>query len=144
MAWRVMDYTEDDVDRLLRDNERELTRLAAAAAELRLITGKGESRSGMTSAVVDADGRLQSVVFSPRVLRLDVRTLAEEVVQAVRQAQEDQGRQAHELLAVPQSQIVGLEEIQRQFAEFQDRFGAETAERNDRLRRLGERDPRDF
>ncbi|MFI6733793.1 YbaB/EbfC family nucleoid-associated protein [Nonomuraea sp. NPDC050451] len=144
MAWRVMDYTEDDVDKLLRDNERELTRLAAAAAELRLITGKGESRSGMTTAVVDADGRLQSVVFSPRVLRLDVRTLAEEVVQAVRQAQEDQGRQAQELLAVPPSQIVGLEEIQRQFAEFQDMFGAETAERNDRLRRLGERDPRDF
>ncbi|WP_431915727.1 YbaB/EbfC family nucleoid-associated protein [Nonomuraea jabiensis] len=144
MAWRVMDYTDDDVDKLLRDNERELTRLAAAAAELQLITGKGESRSGLTTAVVDADGRLQSVVFSPRVLRLDVRTLAEEVVQAVRQAQEDQGRQAQELLAVPQSQVIGLEEIQRQFAEFRDMFGAETAERNDRLRRLGDQDPRDI
>lgn len=138
-----MDYTEDDVDKLLRDNERELNRLAAAAAELQLITGKGESRSGLTTAVVNADGMLQSVDFSPRVLRLDIRALAEEVVQAVRQAQEDQGRQAQELLAVPPSQVVGLEEIQRQFAEFQDMFGAETAERNDRLRRLRERDPRD-
>ncbi|MFI7127469.1 YbaB/EbfC family nucleoid-associated protein [Nonomuraea sp. NPDC050153] len=143
MAWRVMDYTEDDVDKLLRDNERELNRLAAAAAELQLITGKGESRSGLTTAVVNADGMLQSVDFSPRVLRLDIRALAEEVVQAVRQAQEDQGRQAQELLAVPPSQVLGLDEIQRQFAEFQDVFGAETAERNDRLRRLRERDPRD-
>ncbi|WP_433437706.1 YbaB/EbfC family nucleoid-associated protein [Nonomuraea sp. CA-141351] len=143
MAWRVMDYTEDDVDKLLRDNERELARLAAAAAELQLITGKGESRSGLTTAVVNAEGMLQSVDFSPRVLRLDIRALAEEVVQAVRQAQEDQGRQAQELLAVPQSQIIGLEEIQQQFAEFQDMFRAETADRNDRLRRLGERDPRD-
>jgi DNA-binding protein YbaB len=138
-----MDYTEHDVEALLKENERELTRLAEAATGLREIIGKGESRSGLTTAVVNADGHLQGVTFSPRVLRMDVAGLAEEVVQAVRQAQEDQERQARELLAVPASQQIGLEDIQRQFAEFREAFGAETAGRNDRLRRLGERDPRD-
>ncbi|GAA3242645.1 hypothetical protein GCM10020216_069410 [Nonomuraea helvata] len=138
-----MDYTEHDMDELLKANERELARLAAVADDLRSISGKGESRSGLTTAVVDADGRLQRVTFSPRVLRLDLAALAEEVVQAVRQAQEDQDRQAQELLAVPESQRIGLEDIQRQFSEFHELFSAETADRNDRIRRLGERDPRD-
>ncbi|GAA3527013.1 hypothetical protein GCM10022419_002220 [Nonomuraea rosea] len=138
-----MDYSEHDVEELLKENERELSRLADAAAGLRDIIGKGESRSGLATAVVDADGRLQSLTLSPRVLRMDVGALAEEVVQAVRQAQENQDRQARELLAVPGSQQIGLAEIQRQFTEFQEMFGAETAGRNDRLRRLAERDPRD-
>ncbi|MFC4115564.1 YbaB/EbfC family nucleoid-associated protein [Nonomuraea zeae] len=143
MTWRPMDYTEHDVERLLKENEREVARLAEAAEGLRDIVGKGESRSGLATAVVDADGRLRSVTLSPRVLRMDVAALAEEVVQAVRQAQDDQDRQARELLAVPAGQQLGLEEIQRQFAEFQETFAAETAGRNERLRRLGERDPRD-
>lgn len=138
-----MEYSEHDVDELLRENENELRRLAEAAAGLREISGKGESRSGLTTAVVDAGGRLQSVAFSARVLRLDVAGLAEEVVQAVRQAQEDQDRQARELLAVPDSQVVGLEEIHREFEELHQSFAEETSARNDRLRRLGSEDPRD-
>ncbi|SEG99445.1 YbaB/EbfC DNA-binding family protein [Nonomuraea solani] len=138
-----MDYNEHDVEELLKENERELLRLAGAAGDLRQITGTGESRSGLAKAVVDADGRLQSMVLAPRVLRLDVTTLAEEVVEAVRKAQEDQDRQARELLAVPDSQLVGLEEIQRQFEEFHQAFRTETGDRNERIRRLGDRDPYD-
>ncbi|WP_043620962.1 YbaB/EbfC family nucleoid-associated protein [Nonomuraea candida] len=138
-----MEFSEHDVDNLLKENERELLRLADASAELRHVIGKGESRSGLTRAVVDADGRLQSVTFAPRVLRLDVAALAEEVVQAVRGAQEDQDRQARELLGAAGATPPALEDVQRQFAEFRELFGAETIERNDRLRRLSERDPRD-
>lgn len=138
-----MDYTEHDVDELLRENERELRRLAEAAGELGRISGKGESRSGLTTAVVDAAGRLESVAFSARVQRLETAALAEEVVQAVRAAQEDQDRQARELLAVPASQQIALEDIQRQFDEFHQSFRAESADRKERLRRLGDEDPRD-
>ncbi|WP_080042977.1 YbaB/EbfC family nucleoid-associated protein [[Actinomadura] parvosata] len=142
MAWHAMDYTENDIDRLMRENQRELRDLADAAQSLREVVGRGESRSGLTKAVVDADGRLQSVTFAPRVLRLDVAALQDEVVQAVRQAQEDQDRQTRGVLGVPEAQL-GLEDIQRQFEEFRDLFAAETSERNLRMRRLAERDPYD-
>ncbi|MFG2077419.1 YbaB/EbfC family nucleoid-associated protein [Nonomuraea maritima] len=138
-----MDFTEHDVDELLRENEWELRRLAEASANLRHVSGKGESRSGLTSAVVDADGRLRSVTFSPRVLRLDTAALAEEVVQAVRQAQDDQDRQARELLAVPDAHTLGPAEIARQFEEFHEAFRTESADRNERLRRMAATDPRD-
>ncbi|WP_049570641.1 YbaB/EbfC family nucleoid-associated protein [Nonomuraea sp. SBT364] len=135
-----MEYNEHDVDELLRENERELGRLAEAAAALREITGRGESRSGLTTATVDAAGRLQDVSFSPRIMRLDAAAVAEEVVQAVRQAQEDQDRQARAHLGVPMDHQVSLEEIHRRFTDFHESFRAETAERNDRMRRLAVND----
>jgi DNA-binding protein YbaB len=138
-----MEYNEHDLDELLRENERELGRLAEAASALREITGKGESRSGMTTATVDADGRLQTVTFSARIMRLEAAAVAEEVVQAVRQAQEDQDRQARERLAVPGAEQIDLAEIHRQFTDFHESFRAETVERNGRMRRLGDRNPWD-
>jgi DNA-binding protein YbaB len=136
-----MEFDEHKLDELLRENERTLRDLADAAADLAEFTGRGESRSGLTSAEIGPDGRLRDVRFAARAMRLEAADLSEEVVQAVRQAQDDLERQARERLAVPMDQEIGLEAVRSQFEELKESFVMETGERNARLRRL--REPRD-
>ncbi|MFC7648189.1 YbaB/EbfC family nucleoid-associated protein [Streptosporangium lutulentum] len=124
----------------MRDSERSQRDLTAAMTDLREITGSGESRSGLVSARVGADGRVTGVKIASRGMRLDSDSLSEEVLEAVQAAQDDQERQARELVALPLGGEDVIKTVQRRFGEIQDSFSAEMGERIARLERMKHRD----
>ncbi|GAA4940458.1 DNA-binding protein YbaB [Nonomuraea thailandensis] len=124
------DFNPDDLDGLLRDSERSLRELTSMIGELQSISGAGESRSGAVTATVDANGRLDQLKLAPRASRMELDELTEEIVQAVRAAQDDQTRRTMALIPVsPQLGNVSLEEIQHRFDEIQDSFTRDMHER---------------
>ncbi|UBU14587.1 YbaB/EbfC family nucleoid-associated protein [Nonomuraea gerenzanensis] len=124
------DFNPDDLDSLLRDSERSLRELTSMIGELQSISGAGESRSGAVTATVDANGRLDQLKLAARASRMELDELTEEIVQAVRAAQDDQTRKTMALIPVsPQLTGVSVEEIQRRFDEIQDSFTRDMHER---------------
>lgn len=123
------DFHPDDLDRVISESERSLRTLAGALDGLGTVTGQGESRSGAVTARVDADGRLDDLRLAARASRMELDELTEEIVQAVRAAQDDQARRLRE--AVPQPSYGGLsaESITRQFQDLQDDFSRQMNER---------------
>lgn len=121
------DLLPENLERMVKDSEESLRRLADMTDELDSITGKGKSRSGMVEAVVDNGGRLDRIELEPRAMRLSSAELSEEIVEAVRAAQDSAQRQGEELLA----QAMGgdaarfpldLDALQRQTKDIQDSF----------------------
>ncbi|TMR21684.1 YbaB/EbfC family nucleoid-associated protein [Nonomuraea turkmeniaca] len=92
------DIRDRDLDEIGRQGERMLGWLETAQEELDKIVGVGQGPSGQVKAAVDPNGRVLEVTFGPRALRLDSRTLAEEVLAAVRLGREESERQARELM----------------------------------------------
>jgi DNA-binding protein YbaB len=92
----------DDWDEDIRRAEDEADRILAwvdgAQAGLDEITGTGESPSGQVKATVAANGRILDVTIEPRAMRMDSRTLSEEVLAAVAQAGLDVTRRTEELI----------------------------------------------
>jgi DNA-binding protein YbaB len=124
------DFNPDDLDSLLRDSERSLRELTGMIGELQSISGAGESRNGTVTATVDANGRLDQLKLAARASRMELDELTEEIVQAVRAAQDDQARKTMALIPVsPQLNNISLEEIQRRFDEAQNSFTRDMHER---------------
>ncbi|MGP3958228.1 YbaB/EbfC family nucleoid-associated protein [Nonomuraea sp. 3N208] len=92
------DIKTGQLDELGRQGERMLAWLETAQEELDKIVGIGQGRSGQVKAAVDPNGRVLEVTFGPRALRLDSKTLAEEVLAAVRLGREESERQVHDLM----------------------------------------------
>ncbi|MEV4161148.1 YbaB/EbfC family nucleoid-associated protein [Nonomuraea dietziae] len=132
-----MDYTDqEDLDRVVLDTERQMRDLLDAMKGLSEITGVGESRSGLVTARVDSEGRISDVTLSGRAMRLEGQELSQEVVEAVRAAQEDHERRARASLAGPLADETSPEAIRRGFEELQDSYARESADRIDRIRRV--------
>ncbi|GAA4233972.1 DNA-binding protein YbaB [Streptosporangium album] len=134
------EFRLDDLDHVVRDSERSLRDLTAAMAGLGEITGSGESRSGLVSARVGADGRVTGVTIASRGMRLDSDALSREVVEAVQAAQDAHGRQARELAAPPLGGEDAIQTVQREFEGLQQSFAAEMGERIARWERMKDRD----
>ncbi|HEX4812812.1 MAG TPA: YbaB/EbfC family nucleoid-associated protein [Nonomuraea sp.] len=94
----LTDLTDGDLEEIGRQGERMLAWVESAQEEIGRIAATGESASGQVRATVDPNGRVLDVAFGPRALRLDSRTLAEEVLEAVRVGREEAERQAYELM----------------------------------------------
>ncbi|GAA3078379.1 YbaB/EbfC family nucleoid-associated protein [Streptosporangium carneum] len=92
------DIREEDLVRADEQADRVLAWIEEAQAGLDEVTGTGEGASGQVTARVTAEGRVLDVAFGPRAMRLDSRTLAEEVVSAVARARLDAARQTDELM----------------------------------------------
>ncbi|MFG2073389.1 YbaB/EbfC family nucleoid-associated protein [Nonomuraea maritima] len=91
-------FRDDDIARAEEEAERILAWTDRAQAELQELTGTGESPSGQVTAVVAASGRVVEVSLRPRAMRLDSRTLSEEVLAAVASAGHDVTRRVEELI----------------------------------------------
>ncbi|MGP3956531.1 YbaB/EbfC family nucleoid-associated protein [Nonomuraea sp. 3N208] len=91
-------YSDAELAREAALADRALAWIERAQAEIAAVKGVGESRSGQVVATVTADGKVLGVSIKERAMRLDSRTLAEEVLAALRQAGLDAARQADELI----------------------------------------------
>ncbi|MEU5864815.1 YbaB/EbfC family nucleoid-associated protein [Nonomuraea sp. NPDC047529] len=134
-----IDFNPDDLDRVISESERSVRNLAGMLDELSLVTGQGESRSGAVTARVDADGRLEELRLAPRASRLELDELTEEIVQAVRTAQDDQSRRLRDV--IPPASFGGLsaEAVTRQFQDLQDGLSRELNDRFDALEAIRRR-----
>ncbi|WP_432925838.1 YbaB/EbfC family nucleoid-associated protein [Microbispora sp. CA-135349] len=92
------DIREEDLARAEEQAERIDAWMERARAGLDEITGTGEAASGQVTVTVSADGLVLNVAFGPRAMRLDSRTLAEEVRAAVSRARLDAVRRTRELI----------------------------------------------
>ncbi|MBB4937757.1 DNA-binding protein YbaB [Streptosporangium album] len=78
--------------------EKMLAWIEGAQSEIDEIVGVGEGASDRIKVTTAANGKVLDVVFEPRALRLDSRTLAEEVLSAVKQARSDAERKIQDLM----------------------------------------------
>ncbi|TQS17709.1 YbaB/EbfC family nucleoid-associated protein [Microbispora hainanensis] len=92
------DIREEDLARAEEQAERVHAWAERARGDLEEITGTGEAASGQVTATVSAEGTVLDVTFGPRAMRLDSRTLAEEVRAAVSRARLDAARRTRELI----------------------------------------------
>ncbi|WP_180903191.1 YbaB/EbfC family nucleoid-associated protein [Nonomuraea indica] len=121
------DLDPANLERLVRESEESVRRLADATAELEAISGTGRSRSELVSAEVDNGGGIRRVAIDPRAMRLGSEELSEQVCEAVRAAQEDVQRQGLELLTLAVGAdatraAVDLDALQRQLQDVQSTF----------------------
>lgn len=109
------------------------------ASEDEDLRGFGEAGRGLVGATVGADGLLERVRIAPRALRLDSQELEEQVLAAVRAAQQDRlargGEPADDLPPdlAPETMAKRLDEFE---AEALGRFSQMNASLDDLLRRL--------
>ncbi|MEU7896854.1 YbaB/EbfC family nucleoid-associated protein [Nonomuraea sp. NPDC049152] len=124
----------EDLDRVILDTERQMRDVLAAMNGLSEITGAGESRSGLVHATVDAEGKLTDVKLSGRAMRLEGHELAEEIIEAVRAAQENHDSNARSLFAMPVGGKFDAESLNRMVEDLQDSFLKESGDRIARMR----------
>ncbi|WP_271221889.1 YbaB/EbfC family nucleoid-associated protein [Streptosporangium carneum] len=88
----------EDLERVGRDAENEIRRLAEIEAELGDVRGTGTGADGLITVTVDGSGRVEGIDLNPRVMRLDSHTLAAELMKAIGKAGEDGERRVREIL----------------------------------------------
>jgi DNA-binding protein YbaB len=92
------DFQLEDFERVAQRCKEAVQRLSGVFDELSAVTGEGEGAGGLIRATVDGGGRIQEVTLDSRAMRLDSRSVAEAVTEAVRAAQHDAQRKNEELL----------------------------------------------
>ncbi|MFC6087178.1 YbaB/EbfC family nucleoid-associated protein [Sphaerisporangium aureirubrum] len=112
----------DDFARVAEESMESVRRLGDALGGLAGLKGEGAAGGGLVGAVVDAGGRLEGVTLDPRALRMDSRSLAEAITEAVRAAQDDARARADALLGAPDvpaldGMLAWLEETARAMGE---------------------------
>ncbi|GAA5062466.1 DNA-binding protein YbaB [Thermocatellispora tengchongensis] len=119
------DVRAEDLERIARESEAAIARLGAAFTELDAVTGEGSGADGLARAVVDGSGGIIEITLEPRIMRLDSRSIAEAVTEAVRQAQQEARRRTEELVrAATGAADLSLdpEQIRRRFEELGESF----------------------
>ncbi|MEV4224697.1 YbaB/EbfC family nucleoid-associated protein [Nonomuraea sp. NPDC049725] len=92
------DIRPQDVDRADEQNARVLELLAEGEERLGEIVGTGGGDRGHVHATAAADGRVLKITLDARAVREGSQALADDILLAVRQAQQDAQRQADDLL----------------------------------------------
>jgi DNA-binding protein YbaB len=89
----------EDLERVAREAEHALSRLADVQERLGEVRGTGTASGGRIVVGADASGRIDSIKLDPRVMRMASQELAGELLRAVNAAQDDCARQAGHLIA---------------------------------------------
>jgi len=116
------DLREQDVDRSGEQAARLEALLAEQEERLAEIVGTGTAARGQVTAGAAVDGRVLEVTLGPQATREGSHALAEEILLAVRRAQEDAQRQAEVLLNTAVEEAIP---------------GLDLAKVNEQLNRLG-------
>ncbi|MCK2212587.1 YbaB/EbfC family nucleoid-associated protein [Actinomadura sp. ATCC 31491] len=93
------DIGPEDLERVARETETALRRLADVQSRLGDVRGTGTAADGMIVVGADSTGRVDSIKLNPRVMRLGSQELADHLLRAVTAAQDDCARQAQALIA---------------------------------------------
>jgi DNA-binding protein YbaB len=88
----------EDFERVSQQSKEAVQRLSGVLDELGAVTGEGAAAGDLVGATVDGGGQIREVTLDPRAMRLDSRSIAEAVTEAVRAAQHDAQRKNEELL----------------------------------------------
>jgi DNA-binding protein YbaB len=85
----VNDFDPEELERITARAEDMLARVEELRSEIDVVVGRGEAADGQVRVTAGASGRLMDVVLAPRAMRLDSQKLAEAVLRAAQDAQDD-------------------------------------------------------
>ncbi|WP_431927990.1 YbaB/EbfC family nucleoid-associated protein [Nonomuraea jabiensis] len=83
------DFDPEELERITARAEDMLARVEELRSEIDVVVGRGEAADGQVRVTAGASGRLMDVVLAPRAMRLDSQKLAEAVLRAAQEAQDD-------------------------------------------------------
>ncbi|MER6004751.1 YbaB/EbfC family nucleoid-associated protein [Nonomuraea angiospora] len=83
------DFDPEELERITARAEDMLARVEELRSEIDVVVGHGEAADGQVRVTAGASGRLMDVVLAPRAMRLDSQKLAEAVLRAAQEAQDD-------------------------------------------------------
>ncbi|MFI6740016.1 YbaB/EbfC family nucleoid-associated protein [Nonomuraea sp. NPDC050451] len=83
------DFDPEELERITARAEDMLARVEELRSEIDVAVGRGEAADGQVRVTAGASGRLMDVVLAPRAMRLDSQKLAEAVLRAAQEAQDD-------------------------------------------------------
>ncbi|WP_146103511.1 YbaB/EbfC family nucleoid-associated protein [Nonomuraea solani] len=92
------DFDPEDLERITTRAEEMLARAEELKSEIDVVAGRGEAADGQVRVTAGASGRLLDVVLAPRAMRLDSVRLAEAVLRAAQEAQDDVARRVDEMM----------------------------------------------
>ncbi|MEO3890744.1 YbaB/EbfC family nucleoid-associated protein [Nonomuraea sp. B5E05] len=93
------EFTFEELDNATYAMERAARRVEDAKAELDAIVGEGVSAGGHVRVTTDVSGRMLSIRLDPRVMKRGSGELADELMVAVRRAQDDGDAQRERLMS---------------------------------------------
>ncbi|TDD24774.1 YbaB/EbfC family nucleoid-associated protein [Nonomuraea diastatica] len=93
------EFKFEDLDNATYAVERAARRAEDAKAELDAIVGEGESVGGHVRVTTDVSGRVLSIRLNPRVMKRGSGDLADELMVAIRRAQDDSDAQRERLMS---------------------------------------------
>ncbi|WP_433365992.1 YbaB/EbfC family nucleoid-associated protein [Streptosporangium sp. CA-115845] len=88
----------EDLERIGRETEETIQRLADLQEELDGVRGTGTGADGLIGVTANGGGQVERIELNPRVMRLESQTLAEELMKAIDEARADGERRTRELL----------------------------------------------
>ncbi|MEV5891819.1 YbaB/EbfC family nucleoid-associated protein [Nonomuraea fuscirosea] len=124
-------FQPDDLERITARAEEMLAHVEQLKDELDVVVGRGEAADGQVRVTAGASGRLIDVVLAPRVMGMDSRKLAEAVLRAAQEAQDEVAGKVDEIMAgAPDAGDAGdAVDYEGRFAAMLESFEASMAER---------------
>ncbi|MEV0380463.1 YbaB/EbfC family nucleoid-associated protein [Nonomuraea sp. NPDC050643] len=112
------DFDPEDLERITARAEEMLARAEELRSEIDVVVGHGEAADGQVRVTAAASGRLMDVKFAPRAMRMDSLTLAEAVLRAAQQAQDDVAGRVDAVMAETLgTAVAGAELLEERFAD---------------------------
>lgn len=122
-------FQPEDLGRITARAEEMLAHVEQLKDELDVVVGRGEAADGQVRVTAGASGRLIDVVLSPRVLSMDSRKLAEAVLRAAQEAQDEVAGKVDEIMAGGSPGPESVVDDEARFAIMLEAFEASMAER---------------
>ncbi|TDE41581.1 YbaB/EbfC family DNA-binding protein [Nonomuraea mesophila] len=93
------DFDPEDLERITARAEEMLARVEELRSEIDVAVGHGVAADGQVRVTVGPSGRLTEVELAPRAMRMDSRRLAEAMLRAAQEAQDDVARKVEAVMA---------------------------------------------
>ncbi|MFI7125050.1 YbaB/EbfC family nucleoid-associated protein [Nonomuraea sp. NPDC050153] len=124
------DFDPEELERITAQAEDMLARVEELRSEIDVVVGHGETADGLVRVTAGSSGRLMDVVLAPRAMRLDSHKLAEAVLRAAQQAQDDVAAKVDAVMAESLGgALPGRELIDEEFGSVLESFESSMDER---------------
>ncbi|MET7337329.1 YbaB/EbfC family nucleoid-associated protein [Nonomuraea sp. NPDC005650] len=124
------DFDPEELERITARAEDMLARVEELRSEIDVVVGHGETADGLVRVTAGSSGRLMDVVLAPRAMRLDSHKLAEAMLLAAQQAQDDVAAKVDAVMAESLGgALPGKELIDEEFGSVLESFESSMDER---------------